>query len=522
MTQNPDDRRQDLAEADGGSAGPKSPGNDVKRSLKTRHLSMIALGGSIGTGLFLACGEAVSGSGPGGALVAYVAIGGMVFFLMTSLGELATFAPLSGSFSMFSERFVDPALGFASGWNEFFSRAVTLAVEVLTAGLLIRFWLPDFPTWVWEVSVLVFVFLVNAFTVRSFGEVEFWMTIIKIVSIVVFIVIGLLRILGAVGEAVYLRNFVYRDAPFVGDFASFLSSATVAGFSFSGSEFVGIAAAESENPAKDIPAAVRQVFWRILLFYILSIFIIGALLPYDNPNLLGADGHSIVESPFTIVFLSAGIPAAPDIINAVVLLAVISSANSITYSECRMLYSLAGVGKAPAIFRRTFRSGIPFFALVGIIGVAAVVYVLSKVAEDVYLTLIAAVTVAGFLNWCTIGISHFRFRRAYVLQKGGKLDGLAYYAACFPFGPVIVMSVCLFMVVSHNAQNFIKGKWGDALISYSAVPLFAALYVGFKVAKKTRIIPLNEIRLETPPMREPLLGASGSGVGAAAHHSYVV
>jgi lysine-specific permease len=375
---------------------------------------------------------------------------------------------------------------------------------------------------VWEVSVFVFVFLVNAFTVRSFGEVEFWMTIVKIVSILAFIVIGFLRIFGAVGDAVFLRNFVYKEAPFVGGFTSFLSAAIIAGFSFSGSELVGMAAAESENPTKDIPAAVRQVFWRILLFYVLSIFVIGALLPYDNPNLLGAEGHNIVESPFTIVFNSAGIPAAPHIINAVVLSSVISSANSITYSECRMLYALAGAGKAPAIFSRTLSSGIPFFALLGIVGVAVVVYLLSMVAEDIYLTLIAVVTVAGFINWFTIGISHFRFRRAYILKMGGKLDGLAYYAACFPFGPVLVMSVCLFMVVSHNIGNFMDGKWVDALISYSVVPLFIALYVGFKVVKKTRIVPLGEIYLRTPSMQEPLLGASGSGVGVATHHSYIV
>jgi lysine-specific permease len=166
-------------------AAPNFPAKrtEVKRSLKTRHLTMIALGGSIGTGLFLASGQAISSGGPGGAALSFILVGAMVAFLMAGLGELATFLPVSGSFSAFSERYVDASLGFASGWNEFVGRSITFAVEILTCGLLVRLWLPALPSWYCELPIFVVIFLVNAFTVRSFGEIEFWMSMVKVVAI---------------------------------------------------------------------------------------------------------------------------------------------------------------------------------------------------------------------------------------------------------------------------------------------------------------------------------------------------
>jgi amino acid permease len=239
-----------------------TPNTDVKRSLRTRHLSMIALGGSIGTGLFLACGEAISGSGPGGALLSYVLIGTMIYFLMAGLGEVATFLPMAGSFSTFSGRFVDPALGFASGWNEFIARSITWTIETLTCGILIKFWLPNFPSWPWELGIFLFIFLVNAFTVRSFAEIEFWMALIKIVTVIVFIIVGFLRIFGAIGDATYFRNWVYKDAPFINGFEGFLVAIVFAGFSFLGSELVGIrrgvARPRERHPSSDPPGGLAD------------------------------------------------------------------------------------------------------------------------------------------------------------------------------------------------------------------------------------------------------------------------
>ena len=289
---------------------------EVHRSLQTRHLSMIALGGSIGTGLFVASGSAISTAGPGGALLAYVGIGVMVYFLMTSLGEMATYLPVSGSFSTYATKFVDPALGFAMGWNYWFNWAITLAVDISTAAIVMQFWLPSVPGWVFSLIALVLIFTINALSVRSFGETEYWLSLIKVVTVLVFLVIGVLTIVGIMGgHATGLSNFTYKKAPFVGGIPTILSVFVVAGFSFQGTELIGITAGESATPEKSIPAAIKQVFWRILLFYILAIFVIAAIIPYTSKDLLGSSASDIAISPFTLVFKRAGLAAAASVMN---------------------------------------------------------------------------------------------------------------------------------------------------------------------------------------------------------------
>ncbi|WP_033498458.1 amino acid permease, partial [Bifidobacterium coryneforme] len=220
--------------------------------------------------LFMTSGSTISKAGPGGGLVAYAAMGLMVYFLMTSLGELATHMPVSGSFATYDAKYVDPALGFAMGWNYWLNWAITVAVDISTAALLIQYWLPDTPGWVWSLLVLVVIFLINALTVSTFGETEFWLSLIKVLTVIVFLVIGFAMILGIMYRpAAGLHNFTYKDAPFVGGFPAILSVFLVAGFSFQGTELIGVTAGESEDPSHAVPKAIRDVFWRILLFYIL-------------------------------------------------------------------------------------------------------------------------------------------------------------------------------------------------------------------------------------------------------------
>ena len=340
--------------------------NTMKRSLKTRHLSMIALGGSIGTGLFVASGSAISTAGPGGALVAYLGIGLMVYFLMTSLGEMATYLPVTGSFATYARRFVDPAFGFAMGWNYWFNWAITLAVDISTVALVLKFWFPHVPAWVFSLSALLLIFLINALSVKSFGEAEYWMALIKVVTVIVFLAVGLLTIFGILGgHATYLENFTKGDAPFVGGIPTILSVFVVAGFSFQGTELIGITAGETKDPEKSLPKAIKQVFWRILLFYILSIFVIACIIPYTSPNLLGSEASDIAISPFTLVFKRAGLASAASVMNAVILTSVLSAANSGMYASTRMLYALGIDGDAPKMFARVNSRGIPIFALIG-------------------------------------------------------------------------------------------------------------------------------------------------------------
>lgn len=290
----------------------------IKRTLETRHLTMIALGGTIGTGLFITSGSAISTAGPGGALTAYVIMGIMVFFLMTSLGEMATYMPLTGSFSAYSTKFVDPALGFAMGWNYWFNWAITIPVDVTSAGIVMNFWLPHVPSWVFSTVVLVLIFLINYLSVRSYGETEYWLALVKVVTVIVFLVVGVAIILGIMGgKPVGFSNFHYKQAPFVGGAPAVISVFLVAGFSFQGTELVGITAGEAATPEKSISKAIHSTFWRILLFYIFAIFVIACILPYTNKNLMNADVQNITMSPFTIIFKRAGLAVAASIMNAV-------------------------------------------------------------------------------------------------------------------------------------------------------------------------------------------------------------
>ncbi|GAT18016.1 amino acid permease [Secundilactobacillus silagei] len=468
-------------------------GNEVKRSLKTRHLSMIALGGSIGTGLFVASGSAISTAGPGGGLLAYVALGIMVYFLMTSLGEMATNMPVSGSFATYSTKYVDPALGFAMGWNYWFNWAITLAVDISTAALVMKFWLPNVPGWIWSTIILVMIFMINALTVKAFGETEYWMAMIKVVTVVIFLIVGFATIFGIMGgHATGLSNFTYKKAPFVGGVPAILSVFVVAGFSFQGTELVGITAGESATPEKSVPKAINQVFWRILLFYILAIFVIACLIPYTSPKLLGSSASDIAISPFTLVFERAGLAAAASVMNAVILTSVISAANSGMYASSRMLYSLALDDFAPKYFEHTTKNGVPLRAQVATTIVGAIAFITSIAGPEVYSWLIAASGLTGFIAWVGIAISHFRFRRAFVKQ-GHQLSELKYHAKWFPFGPILAFVLCILVIIGQNPSAFVHFDWKQIGVTYLSVPLFFILFFWYKIKYHTGIIPLDKV-----------------------------
>ena len=467
--------------------------NSVQRNLKTRHVTMIALGGCIGTGLFMTSGSTISKAGPGGGLVAYIAMGLMVYFLMTSLGELATNLPVSGSFATYNARYVDPDLGFAMGWNYWFNWAITVAVDISTAALLIQYWLPKSPGWIWSLLVLIVIFLINALTVSTFGETEYWLSIIKVTTVIVFLIIGFAMIFGIMnGPAVGLKNFTYKKAPFVGGIPAIINVFLIAGFSFQGTELIGVTAGESEDPKKAVPKAINDVFWRILLFYILSIFVIAALIPYTSPNLLSAANGNIAVSPFTLVFKRAGLAFAASFMNAVVLTSVLSSANSGVYASTRMLYSLAQDKYAPQIFAKTTKGGIPFYALLATILVSLLTFTTSIFGQKIYMWLVAASGLTGFIAWVGIALSHYRFRRAFIKQ-GHQLSELKYHAKLFPLGPIIALILCIIVIGGQNIEAFVKWDWQQIGITYISVPLVLILYFGYKWKHHTKIIPLDEI-----------------------------
>ncbi|GER66674.1 amino acid permease [Weizmannia acidilactici] len=468
---------------------------ELKRKLKSRHLTMISLGGSIGTGLFLASGGAIHSAGPGGALLAYSLIGVMVFFLMTSLAEMAAYMPVAGTFSTYATKFVDPALGFALGWNYWYNWAITIAAELSAATIIMKFWFPHTPSIVWSAACLVIMFLLNYLSVKGFGEAEYWFSIIKVVTVIAFIVVGALMIFGIMGgKAIGFHNFTVADGPIHGGFLAVLGIFMAAGFSFQGTELLGVAAGESVEPKKTIPHAVKSVFWRILLFYILAIFVIGLLIPFTDSKLTADD---ITMSPFTIVFQRAGVAFAASVMNAIILTAVLSAGNSGMYASTRMLWDLARDGKAPKFLAKLNKRGVPVNALIVTSLVGTLAFLASFFGDGaVYNWLLNASGMSGFIAWLGIAISHYRFRRAYVAQ-GKDLNDLPYRSKWFPFGPIFAFTVCALVILGQNYSAFLGSHidWKSVLVSYIGLPIFIAVWLGYKFAKKTKMVSLQECDL---------------------------
>ena len=480
---------------------------ELRRALKARHLSMIAIGGSIGTGLFVASGATISQAGHGGAVLAYMVVGLMVYFLMTSLGEMAAYLPVSGSFSTYGARYVDEGFGFALGWNYWYNWAVTIAVDLVAAQLVMAYWFPGGNGVLWSAVFLAIMFALNAISVKGFGEAEYWFAAIKVVTVIVFIGLGLLMVLGILRggapEGLWgnLALWTQGDAPFAGGFSALIGVAMIVGFSFQGTELIGIAAGESQDPAKNIPRAVRQVFWRILLFYVFAILVISLLIPYTDPQLLKNDLGDISVSPFTLVFERAGLLSAAAVMNAVVLTSVLSAGNSGMYASTRMLYTLACQRMAPRIFARVSANGVPVMALLATTAVAGLCFLTNIFSPQVvYIWLLNLSGMTGFIAWLGIAISHYRFRKAYELQ-GLDLNALPYRTTSFPFGPIFAFVLCLVITLGQNYQAFMQERidWTGVVATYVGLPLFFLIWFGYRWAKGTRIVPLAEMRVHPEP-----------------------
>lgn len=470
----------------------------LKRSLKSRHMNMIALGGSIGTGLFVAGGEVVSTAGPGGALVAYGFIGIMVYFLMTSLGEMATYLPVPGSFGTYASRYVDPAFGFALGWNYWFNWAITLAAELVAGALIMKYWFPEIPAIVWSALFLTALFLMNYLSTRSFGESEYFFSSMKVITVFVFLFVGTMLILGIGGTSPGFENWTRGEAPFVGGFGSIMAIFMVAGFSFQGTELIGVAAGESEDPEKNIPKAIHSIFWRILLFYIGAFVVIGFLIPYDDPNLLNSSVENVAISPFTLVLDRFGFAFAASFINAIILTAVLSAGNSGLYASTRMLYAMAKAGDAPKIFTKLNSRGVPVPALLATAAFGVFAFLTSLIGEGTaYNWLINISGMSGFIAWLGIAIAHYRFRRAFHAQ-GKSLDAIPFKALFYPFGPIFATFLCLIIIAGQNYTAFTGDTidWYGASVAYIGIPVFLLVYAAYKSKYKTHVIPLKEVNLD--------------------------
>ncbi|UJR11398.1 hypothetical protein I4U23_015578 [Adineta vaga] len=491
------DRRDDQNdEVEKGESG-------LHRALKNRHLQMIAIGGSIGTGLFVGSGLALASSGPGALVLDFAIIGFMLFNVCMALGELSVVFPVSGSFAAHSTRFLDPAWGFAMGWNYALGWLIIMPLELTAAGLVINYWTTSINVAVWITIFLIALLIINLFGVRGYGEIEFVISLIKVIAVIGFIILGIILVFGGGPNHEYLGGKYWQNpGAFANGFKGICSTFVVAAFAFGGTELVGLAAAETDNPRKTIPRATKQVFWRIMIFYIVSLTLIGCLVPYTSRRLLsGTSAYDASASPFVIAIEDAGIKVLPSIFNAMILCAVLSVGNSSVYGASRTLCALAENGQAPNIFAYIDRKGRPLSAVALSMLLGFIAYInCAEVGSQVFHWLLALAGLSSFFTWSSICACHIMFRIAWKAQ-GHTLDELTFVAPFGIWGSCIGLLLNILCLIAQfylaifpldsppSAERFFQ--------AYLAAPVILLLYVTWKLWKRSPFMRPNTIDLTT-------------------------
>lgn len=462
--------------------------NSLRRRLQSRHIVMIALGGSIGTGLFVTSGSVIYNAGALGAISAFVLMGFMVYLIMASLSEMTAFMPVSGSFCKYSSDYIGKAFGLTMGYNYFFNWAITIAVELAAAAYIMQYWFPQVALMDWTAVFFIIILTINVLPVENYGEFEYWLSFIKVFAVIAFIIIGILLLTGVIGHHWKSINVLTASQrPIVNSgWKSWLAMLMVVGFSFQGTELVGITAGEAINPAQSIPKAARSVFWRIMLFYIATMLVISVLIPAHDPRLLHADAEHISLSPFTIVFTQAGFHYAASLMNFVILIAVLSACNSDMYSATRILMHLAQEGDAPRCFARINRFGVPIYALAVTAVFGGLVFLSSLFKSGaVFFWLVNISSLAGFIAWFAIAMSHYQFRRHYV-KEGNALDNLPYCSRFYPFGPIFCMCACVVIMVGQVLVLMLNHQLNidHLLATYITLPFLLVIWVWAKFRER--------------------------------------
>ena len=441
----------------------------LTRSLKSRHIQLIALGGTIGVGLFLGSAGAIHKAGPG-LLLSYAVGGIAIFFIMRALGELLTYRPVAGSFASYAEEFVGPFAGFVTGWSYWFMWVTIGMAEITAVGVYVHYWFPGIPQWIPALITLGLLYSANLTTVKLFGEIEFWFALIKVVTIVAMIIIGLTIILfkfGDLGKTATFSNLWTEGGflPFGG--LGVLLSLQMVMFAYQGLELIGVSAGETENPEKVLPHAINSVVYWMLILYIGGLLIIMSLVAWNR--------LSPETSPFVLVFEKIGIPAGAAIINFVVITAAASSCNSGIFSTGRMLYSLARVGQAPRPFgkvssRNVPAAGITVSATIMLIGVA-----LNYIFPERVFVYVTSISLVGSLwTWALIVIAHLGYRKAVAI---GEIRPVAYRMPGSPYTNWLVVAFLVLVAILLSLDE------GTRVALYVAPIWFTILGIGYQIAK---------------------------------------
>ncbi|KAI1910985.1 Basic amino-acid permease [Ophidiomyces ophidiicola] len=477
-------------------AQPVVVADKLARKLSARQVQMIAIAGTIGTGLFLGSGKSLATGGPGSMLLSYSIVGAIVFVTMLSLGEMASFMPIAGSFCTYAGRFVDDSVGFALTWIYWFNDAIATAADLVALQLLLTYWSTGMPAWAFSLIFLFILIALNIVSVRVYGEMEYWMSILKVATIIVFIILGIAVNCGANTNREYIGGKYWNmgEAPFVGGIGGFASVFVTASFAYGGTESIAITAGETRNPTRNLPRVIRNVFWRILIFYILAVLVIGLNVPYNYPNLASKNTRT---SPFTIVFQMVGSKVAGSFINAVIMTSVISAGNHALFAGARLLYTLAVDRHAPAFFGLLTRRKVPWVAVLATSALSGLCFGASYIgAGQLWTWMQNIVGVSNQLSWVFIGVASLRFRRA--IDAQGLTHLLPFKNWTYPYGPILSIILNSVLILVQGWSSFSpRFKGVDFVSFYVQLPIMAGLYVLWKVLKKTKWVKIEEMDLVT-------------------------
>lgn len=434
--------------------------------------------------------------GPASLLICYALVGAIVFVTMLSLGEMSAYVPVAGSFCTFAGRFVDDSLGFALTWNYWFNDVVSTAGDLVALQLLLQYWTYDVPWYVLGIVVWVLIVASNIVHVRAYGEVEYWLCLLKVVTIVIFILLSIVVNCGGntSGEYIGARNWYLPGAPFVGGIGGFASVFVTASFAYGGTESIAITAGETRDPTRQMPRVVKNVFWRILTFYLLSTLLIGLNVPYDYPDLAT---KTTSTSPFTLAFQMAGSKVAGSFMNAVIMTSAISAGNHALFAGTRLLYTLSVNGHAPAVFGRLTRYQIPLVAVLTTSVLSGLLFGSSFIgAGQLWTWLQNIVGVSNQLSWISIGVASLRFRAG--MKAQGREHLLPFKNWTYPWGPILAVTLGSVIVLVQGWTCFSPVFSPVDFVSfYIELPVFALMIVVWKLVKKTKLHRAEEMDLIT-------------------------
>lgn len=465
----------------------------MKRNIKSRHAQMIAIGGTIGTGLFVGSGVALARGGPAILFLSYCLMSLAVYGMVTSIIEVATYLPLPGaSTAYFAGRYISPSMGFALGWLYFYSFAIIVAYEITAASIVIGYWPNNIHIAVWITIMLIVIVVLNFCPVGIYAETEFWFAFIKVIMICGLLILSLILFWGG-GPSGDRLGFRYWEHPAAvkayivggagGRLTSFIWTWGFSGFSFYFSpELMVFTAGEMRNPRKNLPIAARRFFYRLVVFYVLSALAVGVICNSSSPGLLSGTGNA-AASPWVIAIQNAGIDVLPSIINAGILTSAWSSGNSYLYMSSRALYSLAVQNSAPKIFLRCNKLGTPIYAVGASSILALLAYLnVSAGAGNVFGWLINLTNTAGYTSWIVCCIIYMRFKKAAKLQ-GVKTP---YTSKVQPYANYICLVVFIFLLLMNGFTVFYPGNFTATgfLTAYLGIPIFLAIYFGHRVYRR--------------------------------------